>query len=138
MNDAEAPFEMVELGSLGHLMRARRMSLGLSLRDLEEQLARELTASSLSRIENGAIPDPKNVSLIAHWLDIPLNRVAWPGETSGPSIGETTPDVIEVHLRADKNLNPAAAEALGLMFRRLYDDFAGDQMLQGLVADSSR
>jgi len=36
----------------------------------------------------------------------------------------TTPDVVELHLRADKNLDKRTALALAKMFRAAYDSFA--------------
>lgn len=33
----------------------------------------------------------------------------------------TTPEFVEVHLRADKNLTPEAADALATMFKTIYN-----------------
>jgi hypothetical protein len=38
---------------------------------------------------------------------------------------QSTPDAVELHLRADKNLNPQTAVALAKMFRAAYDELAG-------------
>lgn len=45
-----------------------------------------------------------------------------------------TPSAVEVHLRADRNLDPSAAEALAAMFRHLYEGVASGKLtvpLQG-------
>ena len=114
---------LIDVADLGRLVRGRRKVQGLSLRDVEEQLEGAITASSLSRIERGAIPDSKNVPVLARWLEVPLDAIGWPGE-SRESHERATPDVVEVHLRADRNLEPEAAEVLSTMFRHLYESVA--------------
>lgn len=113
---------VVEVDELGELLHARRTAGGLTLRALQAQLNNALTASALSRIENGATPDPRNVQVIAEWLGIPMNQIAWPGQSPTVVADQSTPDVVEVHLRADKKLSPIAAEVLARTFRVLYDD----------------
>lgn len=113
---------VADVGDLGGLLRKRRIADGLTLRQLQAQLRNALSASALSRIENGATPDPKNVPAIAAWLNIPISQIAWPGQATATSGGDSTPDVVEVHLRADKKLSPIAADVLAMTFRRLYDD----------------
>lgn len=126
MAESRTDDQLIDVQEIGTLLRRRRAAAHLTLRDVEEQLDHALTASSLSRIENGAIPDPKNVSLLARWLDIPLNRIGWPGQVASAP-GSDTPAAIEAHLRADKRLAPEAAEVLATMFRRLYEDLvSGD------------
>jgi transcriptional regulator with XRE-family HTH domain len=113
---------VVDVRELGALLRARRQAGGLTLRELQAQLGNALTASALSRIENGATPDPRNVPALAEWLNIPISQIAWPGQATATNRGSSTPDVVEVHLRADKKLDPVAAEVLARTFRVLYDD----------------
>jgi transcriptional regulator with XRE-family HTH domain len=122
------PQERVDVSDLGRRVRRRRSALGLSLRDVEGQLGGGITASSLSRIERGATPDPRNVPLLARWLELPLDLISWPGQAHEVDVDLETPDVVEVHLRADKNLDPAAAEALSMMFRHLYEGLASGKL----------
>jgi transcriptional regulator with XRE-family HTH domain len=120
---------VVNVSELGALVKARRAAQGLSLRDLQDQLQNRLSASALSRIENGATPEPKNVAPLAEWLGIPMTSMAWPGQpTAQATTNQSTPDAVAVHLRADKKLNPVAAEALAGMFRRLYEDLTEDRI----------
>jgi len=98
------------------------------LRDLQKQLGNSLTASSLSRIEHGALPDAKNVPALARWLDLSPDQIAWPGQSSFPEGAQSTPEAIEVHLRADKNLSPVAVEVLARTFRVLYDDIVSGKI----------
>jgi hypothetical protein len=88
-----------------------------------EEMDNALTASTLQRLEKGAVPEPKNVPVLARWLQIPVEMVTWPGD-AGDSAPESVPDMVEVHLRADKNLTHDKAIALSRMFRLLYDDLA--------------
>jgi transcriptional regulator with XRE-family HTH domain len=110
------------------MVKARRAAEGLSLRDLQDQIQNALSASALSRIENGATPEPRNVAPLAAWLGIPMGNIAWPGQPSPGATDQSTPDVVAVHLRADKKLNPVAAETLARMFRRLYDDLLEERI----------
>ena len=118
---------LVDVADLGRVLQRRRTALGLSLRDVEAQLDGAMTASSLSRLEHGAVPDAKNVPALAKWLELPLDRIGWPGEDStAQELG--VPDVVEVHLRADRNLDPQAAEVLSTMFRHLYESVAAGRL----------
>lgn len=123
---------VIDVEEIGPLVKARRKGQGLSLRDLQDLLRNALSASALSRIEHGAMPEPKNVAPLAEWLGIPMSNIAWPGQANGMLSGRSTPDVVEVHLRADKKLNSQAADVLAQTFRRLYDDIvSGDIPLAG-------
>lgn len=125
MAAASQPIErLIDVKEIGPLVKARRKGEGLSLRDLQDKLDNALTASALSRIEHGATPEPKNVGPLAVWLGIPMSSIAWPGQPNGSLSGRSTPDVVEVHLRADKKLDPKAADVLAQIFRRLYNDIA--------------
>ena len=119
---------VVDVGELGDLLRARRAASGLTLRQLQAELGNALTASALSRIENGATPEPRNVPVIARWLEIPIAQIVWPGQPTATSEGRSTPEVVEVHLRADKKLSPIAAEVLARTFRVLYDDIVAGKI----------
>jgi transcriptional regulator with XRE-family HTH domain len=125
---SQPPTGVVDVRGLGDLLRARRSARGLTLRELQAELHNALSASALSRIENGATPDAKNVLAIAEWLSIPINQIAWPGQATATNGGDSTPDVVEVHLRADKKLDPVAAEVLAQTFRRLYDDIVAGRI----------
>jgi transcriptional regulator with XRE-family HTH domain len=119
--------ELIKLTELGHYVRRKRERDGLSLRDAARET--KVSAATLSRIENEAgVPDSATLARLAQWLDIPLARIIGaPGTSSDQVIvrkGESTPDVVEVHLRADKNLSPDTAEALAEMFRLAYNQFA--------------
>ncbi len=114
---------------LGRAIKRKREGLGLSLRDVATET--QVSASTLSRIENGTgKPDADNIARLTNWLDMPVDRVMRKTQKSDavePVIyypHESTPEIIEAHLRADRNLTPETARALSEMFRVAYTQFS--------------
>jgi transcriptional regulator with XRE-family HTH domain len=99
------------------------------LRDVADETG--VSASTLSRIENGTgKPDADNIARLASWLNMPIERVMHRGP-SGPDPNpvvyyphESTPEIVEAHLRADKHLSPETAKALSELFRVAYAQFS--------------
>ena len=115
---------------LGQAIKRRREELGLSLRDVADVTG--VSASTLSRIENGTgKPDADNIARLTGWLDMPMDRIM-NKQTSASDVEpviyyphEATPEIVEAHLRADKNLSPETANALSELFRVAYKQFSG-------------
>jgi transcriptional regulator with XRE-family HTH domain len=137
---AEATLNIVELGEY---VKRKRQDEKLSLRDVAQNI--NVSASTLSRIENGiGTPDSATLARLASWLGIPLERLmrgslmdVVHGESSEsiqePVIyfpTESTPNIVEAHLRADRNLNPEMAKSLAELFRVAYTQFANKQIEQ--------
>jgi transcriptional regulator with XRE-family HTH domain len=119
----------VNTAELGVAVRRRREQQGLSLRDVADVTG--VSASTLSRIENGTgKPDADNIARLAGWLDMPIERVMNHGHSATdpkPVVyypHETTPEIVEAHLRADKHLTPQTAKALSELFRVAYAQFS--------------
>lgn len=121
---------LVNTEELGRAIRRRRDELGLSLRDVADKT--EVSASTLSRIENGTgKPDADNIARLTSWLDMPMERIL-AGRHSGTEDAaaviyyphESTPEIVEAHLRADQNLTPETAAALSELFRVAYTQFS--------------
>src|SRR5881394_1879629 len=120
----------VNTSELGDAVRRRREQQGMSLRDVAEETG--VSASTLSRIENGTgKPDADNIARLAAWLDMPIERVLHHGPRSAsdpkPVVyypHESTPEIVEAHLRADKHLSPQTAKALSELFRVAYTQFS--------------
>ena len=117
---------------LGRAIKRRREELGLSLRDVAD--VTQVSASTLSRIENGTgKPDADNIARLTNWLDMPVDRVMKKSgneESIEPVIyypHEATPEIVEAHLRADKNLTPETAKALSELFRVAYKNFQNSE-----------
>jgi len=120
----------VNTSELGDAVRRRREQHGMSLRDVAEETG--VSASTLSRIENGTgKPDADNIARLASWLDMPIERVMHHGHRSAadpkPVVyypHESTPEIVEAHLRADRHLTPETAKALSELFRVAYTQFS--------------
>jgi transcriptional regulator with XRE-family HTH domain len=123
---------LINTVELGRAIKRRREELGLSLRDVADLT--QVSASTLSRIENGTgKPDADNIARLTSWLDMPVDRVM---KKSGEHEAveavvyyphEATPEIVEAHLRADKNLSPETAKALSELFRVAYAQFSKPQ-----------
>ena len=102
-----------------------RKERGLTLRQVFDQTG--VPIATLSRIERGAAKDFKSATLIAltNWMGISTEELhAKPGAVrkSGKTVRET-PDIVELHLRADKKLQTDTAAALASLFRTAYDHY---------------
>ncbi len=122
---------LVNTVELGRAIRRKREEQGLSLRDVADQT--DVSASTLSRIENGTgKPDADNIARLTNWLDVPMERIMGgtrqhDGDDVQPVVfypHESMPEIIEAHLRADRNLTPDTAKALSEMFRVAYQQFS--------------
>jgi transcriptional regulator with XRE-family HTH domain len=122
---------LVNTEELGRAIRRKREQLGLSLRDVANET--DVSASTLSRIENGTgKPDADNIARLTAWLDVPMERILRgrnPQSESSAAVvyfpQEPTPEIVEAHLRADRNLTPETAAALSELFRVAYKQFSG-------------
>jgi transcriptional regulator with XRE-family HTH domain len=131
----EATLNIIELGEY---VKRKRLDEKMSLRQVATRI--NVSASTLSRIENGiGVPDSATLARLASWLGIPLERLM-----RGTLLGEdkelrgapayvepviyfpteSTPSIVEAHLRADRNLNPDMAKALAELFRVAYTQFS--------------
>jgi transcriptional regulator with XRE-family HTH domain len=121
---------LVNTQELGRSVKRRREHLGLSLRDVANVTG--VSASTLSRIENGTgKPDADNIARLTSWLDVPMERILAgrnPETTETAAVvyypQEPMPEIVEAHLRADRNLTPETATALSELFRVAYKQFA--------------
>src|SRR5947208_16728234 len=113
---------LINTVELGRAVKRRREETGLSLRDVADKTG--VSASTLSRIENGTgKPDADNIARLTEWLNMPMERVmsgrADDADGSKAVVyfpQEATPDIVEAHLRADRNLTEETAKALSELF----------------------
>ncbi|HWM27473.1 MAG TPA: helix-turn-helix transcriptional regulator [Woeseiaceae bacterium] len=96
------------LDTLGELIVERRGSIGV------RAAAKEIGISSatLSRVENGHLPDLQNFGLICRWLGIDPNQIL--GFASSKDSGADTIRA-SVHFRKKKTTSPQTAAALAKM-----------------------
>ena len=122
---------LINVKELGEYVRRRREEKKLSLRSVAVDTG--VSASTLSRIENGiGTPDAATLGRLAAWLGMPLERLMTGALLTLPDSvepviyfpTESTPSIVEAHLRADPNLKPETAKALAELFRVAYHQFS--------------
>ena len=127
---ADQSKSLVNTVELGRAIRRKREEMGLSLRDVADETG--VSASTLSRIENGTgKPDADNIARLTTWLEMPVERIM-SGRAQGDDAAkavvyfphESTPSIVEAHLRADRNLSEDTARALSELFRVAYAQFS--------------
>ncbi len=127
---AQSTKNLINTGELGRAIKRKREAAGLSLRDVADTT--NVSASTLSRIENGTgKPDADNIARLTGWLNMPMERIMNSRAASDDESKavvyfpqEATPEIVEAHLRADRNLTPDTAKALSEMFRIAYAQFS--------------
>jgi len=118
---------LINTVELGRAIKRRREEMGLSLPDVAD--VTNVSGLTLSRIENGTgKPDADNISRLTTWLDMPVDRIMKKQQEDDVEAvvyypHEATPEIVEAHLRADKNLTPETAKALSELFRVAYQQF---------------
>jgi DNA-binding Xre family transcriptional regulator len=95
------------LDTLGQLIVQKRGSVGV------RAAAKEIGISSatLSRVENGHLPDLQNFRLICKWLGVDPNQIL--GFASSKDSGDAIR--ASVHFRKEKTTSPETATALAKM-----------------------
>lgn len=124
-NSARPP---IRVADLGQSIQRKRGAENLTLRDAAQQTG--VGASTLWRLEKGqGVPDSATLARLTQWLGMPPERfMEMPVAERRRSVAyypnESTPDIVEAHLRADRNLSPETARALAELFRVAYNQFA--------------
>ncbi len=87
-----------------------------------------VSVASLSRIERGGSHgvDAKTLLALCEWMQISVEMFKQNPRVEGFSSKKaaTTPDTVELHLRADKKLDRKTAEALSTLFRTAYEQMS--------------
>ena len=104
------PMAKITLQTIGPLLKEKRGSRGI--REVAGDMG--ISPATLSRVENGKLPDLETFSKICRWLRID------PGEVLGCKDVVQSADSLEgatvfAHLRADRTQSPEAAQALAEM-----------------------
>lgn len=114
--------EAIPIEKLGRLIREKRKAESLTLEDVANETG--VSTSTISRLERlfpgvknkNITPDTRTLTALTRWLGVP---------TVHDTVSQkSTPDILEVYLRADPRLDHKAAEVLGEMFRLAYDQVA--------------
>jgi transcriptional regulator with XRE-family HTH domain len=102
---------------LGPLVARQRSKLGLSLREASE--ASGVPVATLSRIEQGRMPDLGTFRRIVDWIGERPERFF-----AATQRANSTPELIAEHLLADPALSAEAAEKIASIVRDLYHSLA--------------
>jgi transcriptional regulator with XRE-family HTH domain len=96
------------LDTLGQLIVEKRGSMGV------RAAAKEIgvSAATLSRVENGHLPDLQNFGLICQWLGVDTNRILGFAASAASRDDEIR---ASVHFRKEKTTSPETAAALAKM-----------------------
>jgi transcriptional regulator with XRE-family HTH domain len=110
------------------MITAKRREMGnLGVRQAAK--AAGISAATFSRLGRGlstALPDVATLTKLANWLGVSVGELLGSNPISESTLHQNTiPEIVEVHLRADKNLSPETANALAEMFKSLYKEFTG-------------
>ena len=93
---------------------------GTGLRDTAIEIG-GISASTLSRVEKGQIPDLDTFIRLCRWMGVPPSSFMTDLQGSEPNDGQSTPDAIAAHFRADRALDPRTAESLSRAVQALYE-----------------
>lgn len=110
--------ERLKVSDLGGELKRRRDTKGLGLRAAAKEAG--VSFNTFARVEKGHVPDIETFTRLAKWI----------GRSAGDFLGEgsvtadSTPDVVEAHLRGDPALSDEAAARIAGMVREFYKQLA--------------
>jgi len=119
----------VRVEDLGRRILEKRRGDKLTLKEVSQRTG--VSAATLSRLEkwpktqgsSSIVPDIRTLTALVQWLGTTIDRFVDTG-TAAPA-QSNTPDAVEAHLRADRNLAPEVAAKLADLFRIAYEQLAG-------------
>ena len=108
----------IDFAKLSKLVRAKRADRGL--REIAEEIG-DISPSTLSSIEGERVDDVATSTLlrICDWLDVaPSEIIRDTGHSPPPEID--LPAYVDLHLRANKKIDPIKGKMLSEMFQAGY------------------
>jgi len=99
----------IDTRKLAEMIRSKRGERGL--REIAKEI--DVSSSTLSRIEQGNLPDIETYVKLCRWLEVSTEFFTENAE-------DTTEKKIVAHLRADKALSKETSEALIKMIKLAY------------------
>lgn len=105
----------LDIEQLAALLRTKRA--GRSLREVAQEIG-EVSPSTLSRIENGKMPDMDTFLRVCDWLHVAPEKFIKGEDTQREEVSPL--ERIEAYLRADQVLDPETADALSKVIRAAY------------------
>ncbi len=102
----------IDTSMLAEMIKSKRRGAGL--RQLSSEIG--ISPSTLSRIEQGNLPDIETYLTLCNWLEVSPEFFTQAGGNK-----ENIKAGVISHLRADKSLRPETAEALIQMINLAYE-----------------
>ena len=106
---------ILRIERLAKMLKDRRHTKGIGLRAAAAEA--RVSFNTLARVEAGHVPDIETFSRLARWV----GRSPADFFGTGSITAESTPDVIETHLRSDAALSADGAERIAGIVREAYD-----------------
>lgn len=113
----------LDTDKLAAMVKSKRAGRGL--RAVAHEIG-DVSASTLSRIEQGSIPDVNTFLLLCGWLNVPTDTFTVSDATTESATAGS--DKIVAHLRADRILPKATAQALIEMIQLAYRQVSQETM----------
>ena len=118
---------------LAKRFRDTRKKRQLTLREVAEQTG--ISVATLSRVERAAWQNLKSDTLVTltAWMGMEVEQLKMdpPPVVDRGRVVESTPEIVELHLRADKNLDRKTATALANLFRTVYEQLTEQTRKKG-------
>jgi transcriptional regulator with XRE-family HTH domain len=108
----------LDMDKLANLVRNKRLTRGL--RETAKEIG-NVSPSTISRVENGKTPDMETFLALCDWLEVPAAELI---KNTEDEKAPNTPEAITIQLRADRNLDPAIANALASLVKAAYKDLS--------------
>lgn len=108
----------LDMDKLANLVRNKRLTRGL--RETAKEIG-NVSPSTISRVENGKTPDMETFLALCDWLKVPAAELI---KNTEDEKAPNTPEAITIQLRADRNLDPAIANALASLVTAAYKDLS--------------
>jgi len=96
----------ISLSTIGRTVAIRRGNRGI--REVAKEIG--ISTATLSRIENGNLPDLETFSRLCRWLNIDAGKILGCSQKKEHETKPSTP--ITAHFKANKTLSQKAAQAL--------------------------
>ena len=119
--------EPVDVERLGQRLRRVRAERGYTLERLWNETG--VSIATLSRVERAGSKEIDGGTLVqlCRWMGVRPEEFrpgAEPPKVPGRKAPASTPEAVELYLRADKNLDQRAASLLAEMFKAAYEKLA--------------
>lgn len=121
----------IDIDRLADYVQGKMDEEGLSLRQVARQA--RISAATLSRIlqkgKKRPRPEVDTLVKVIRWVGVPIENIIDTGlpQRGDSNLEKSTPETIAVHLRADRNLSPEAAQAIAKMVKVAYEQFVSQR-----------